>query len=236
MKGIYKFTNKINNKIYIGQSTNLENRYQSHKRNYLNSKLTAYNSAFYQALRKYGFNNFDYEILEASDSFSIDDLNNLEIKYIKLYDSYNNGYNMNPGGSNTGCNFFISENIILQIKKDLKENKLTLTDITKKYNISSVGIISSINQGKSYSFIGEYQYPIRSHEEMKKTQQGGNNGRAIFSDKEVLKLRERFQTQTLEEIFKDYKNKISFSALKKIIYGVHYTHLPIYKKEKRNGI
>jgi predicted GIY-YIG superfamily endonuclease len=33
MKGIYKFTNKINNKVYIGQSQNLEERYKAHKRN-----------------------------------------------------------------------------------------------------------------------------------------------------------------------------------------------------------
>lgn len=46
MKGIYKFTNKINNKVYIGKSQNLLQRYQSHKRNYNNSKLQDYNTKF----------------------------------------------------------------------------------------------------------------------------------------------------------------------------------------------
>ena len=63
MKGIYKFTNKINGKSYIGQSVQLETRYNSHKRNYNNSNLSVYNSKFYRAIRKYGFENFDYEIL-----------------------------------------------------------------------------------------------------------------------------------------------------------------------------
>lgn len=51
MKGIYKFTNNITKKSYIGQSINLESRYNSHKRNYLNKNLSTYNSKFYRAIR-----------------------------------------------------------------------------------------------------------------------------------------------------------------------------------------
>lgn len=235
MKGIYKFTNKINNKSYIGQSVNLESRYASHKRNYINSNLSCYNNKFYSAIRKYGFENFTYEILKESENFTVEQLNEMEIYYIKKYNSYYQGYNMNPGGNNTGTNYFIPENIIIQIKQDLQnEVNLSLTDIAKKYHISSISIISAINNGKSYNFIGEYYYPIRSKEEMKYTQQGGNNGRSIFSDKEVMFIREQFQYKTLKEIYEEYKEKISYSALKKIIYGVHYTHLPIYKKRNKS--
>lgn len=67
MKGIYKFTNNITKKSYIGQSINLESRYNSHKRNYLNKNLSTYNSKFYRAIRKYGFENFTYEILSFSE-------------------------------------------------------------------------------------------------------------------------------------------------------------------------
>lgn len=45
MKGIYKFTNLINGKVYIGQSVNLESTYKAH---------LSYTSLFYKALRKYG--------------------------------------------------------------------------------------------------------------------------------------------------------------------------------------
>lgn len=114
MKGIYKFTNKFNGKSYIGQSINLELRYKSHKRNYQNSNLHTYNSKFYRALRKYGFDNFEYNILEENDLFSQEDLNNKEKYYIKLYDSQKNGYNMNAGGNNTGNNYFISEENVLK--------------------------------------------------------------------------------------------------------------------------
>ena len=64
MIGIYKLTNKINNKVYIGQSINIENRFQQHKNNCLNENLKDYNTKFYRALRKYGVENFTFEIIE----------------------------------------------------------------------------------------------------------------------------------------------------------------------------
>ena len=47
MFGIYCFTNRINNKKYIGQSVNLEERYKSHLRNYNNPNNTSYSGKFY---------------------------------------------------------------------------------------------------------------------------------------------------------------------------------------------
>lgn len=62
--GIYKFTNLINNKSYIGQTIHLKTRYGEHKRNHLNINHVNYECLFYRALRKYGFENFTFEILE----------------------------------------------------------------------------------------------------------------------------------------------------------------------------
>lgn len=69
MIGIYCFTNKINNKKYIGQSRDLETRKKSHLRNYDNPNLVTYNGLFYRAIRKYGIDNFDYEILYKEDNY-----------------------------------------------------------------------------------------------------------------------------------------------------------------------
>ena len=49
MIGIYKIENKINNKIYVGQSSLIEKRWYQHKSNYLNP---TYNSALYKAMNK----------------------------------------------------------------------------------------------------------------------------------------------------------------------------------------
>ena len=58
MIGIYKITNKINNKIYIGQSIDIKERWKQHFYKAYNKKESGYNSAIHQAFRKYGYENF----------------------------------------------------------------------------------------------------------------------------------------------------------------------------------
>lgn len=102
MIGIYKFTNKINGKHYIGQSINLEMRKYAHKSSAYNEKTKDYNSQFHQAIRKYGLENFDYEIIAilTPEEYSKTALNTLEKYFIKYYNSYKNGYNATEGGDN----------------------------------------------------------------------------------------------------------------------------------------
>lgn len=87
MIGIYKFTNKINGKSYIGQSTDIFQRKREHEHraltNYPSNK--EYNKIFYKAIRKYGLDNFSFEILEICDKAQ---LNEKEKYYITLYNSY----------------------------------------------------------------------------------------------------------------------------------------------------
>lgn len=87
---IYKITNLINNKIYIGLTTrDLDKRISEHK--YLSKNS---NYAIHRAMRKYGIENFTFETIDQCDN--IDDLINLEFKYIIANDSMNptKGYNM----------------------------------------------------------------------------------------------------------------------------------------------
>ena len=58
---IYKFTNKINGKIYIGQTNDIEQRKRGHKSTAFNEKSHDYHCAFHNAIRKYGLDNFDFE-------------------------------------------------------------------------------------------------------------------------------------------------------------------------------
>lgn len=88
--GIYKIENKINGKIYIGQSIEIEHRWQKH---------LAANDDFviHKALKKYGKENFDFSIIEECNSLELD---NKEKYWIDYYNSLiPNGYNMIPGGS-----------------------------------------------------------------------------------------------------------------------------------------
>ena len=104
---IYKFENKINRKIYIGKTKNIKERIYQHSHVTKNK-----NTKFGNALRKYGINMFDFNILVTIHSKSSDNLdiilNCLEKYFIKKYNSFNNGYNCTLGGDGT-INFKHSE-------------------------------------------------------------------------------------------------------------------------------
>ena len=104
MTYIYKFTNKINGHCYIGQTNNLQKRYNGHKSESFNEKASGYWLPFHCAIRKYGIENFDYEVLEEiADEESQDFINEREKFFIAYYHSLKdeNGYNVTIGGE--GC-------------------------------------------------------------------------------------------------------------------------------------
>lgn len=90
----YKITNKINGKVYIGQTRRKINmRWNSHVYNAKKGVRTH----FYSALRKYKPNSFDVVII--ANALTIEHLNDLEILLIAQYDSFEKGYNSTSGGS-----------------------------------------------------------------------------------------------------------------------------------------
>lgn len=96
--GIYKIENKINGKIYIGQSINIKARLRSHICSaYNQNKKNDYDLVIHKAIRKYGADNFSYEIIEECPK---EKLNEREEYWIVYYDSYYNGYNSTKGGDN----------------------------------------------------------------------------------------------------------------------------------------
>ena len=98
MVGIYKYQNLINGKIYIGQSKDIARRKKDHVTRAFNNFSTnsEYDSPLHRAMRKYGLENFSFEIIEECEASQ---LNEREIFWIKYYDAQSNGYNLSPGGS-----------------------------------------------------------------------------------------------------------------------------------------
>ena len=84
---IYKITNKMTNKIYIGSTkTSIEQRYQEH----LTAKDT---SSLHKDIQELGPENFDIELVEKIEYIDDETLLIAETTYIMAYDSINSGYN-----------------------------------------------------------------------------------------------------------------------------------------------
>lgn len=113
---IYKITNTINNKCYIGQTTQgVERRWQEHKNASKNENGKNYKHPLYMAFRRYGLENFKFEIIEEC---SIEELDEKEIKWTKFYDSYKNGYNITLGGGGYRIHD-LNENEVIEKYKEL---------------------------------------------------------------------------------------------------------------------
>ena len=152
--GIYKIENLINHKVYIGQSRNIEKRWNKHCNTMQNSSDHSYENPLYRAMRKYGIENFNFSILEEC---SIQDLDEREKYWINETNSYFNGYNLTFGGDGSG--YEITKQSIIGIFQDLKDTDLLQREIAEKWNISEE-MVQGINTGR-YWKQDDIEYPIR---------------------------------------------------------------------------
>ena len=158
IKAIYKITNCINGKIYIGQTIHPDRRWIEHKQK---ARHGQDKFPIHLAIAKYGEKNFTFEILEWTEDF-----NNEERRLIQELNTLSpNGYNISEGGENnvmygeSNPRNIVKDKDIPLIIADLKENKLTDRAIAKKYNLTDK-IIADINHGYTHKQINE-TYPIR---------------------------------------------------------------------------
>lgn len=179
-KAIYKIENKINHKIYIGQSINPQERWKTHC-----TKKPKYRSLIYNAIKKYGKESFTFEIIGW-----FEDYNEKEIYYIQKYRSLvPYGYNICKGGENPPTGFGennnfakISNETAQHIKQDLMDWSIPRKSIVKKYKVTN-DIVKHINDGTSWHE-DSLSYPLRPIEK-------------ILNDKRADKIIELLQTTNL---------------------------------------
>ena len=96
---LYIHKNKINNKVYIGITNDIKNRWRGNGSQYKPHKNRNQNIPFWNAIKKYGFDNFEHIILRTDLTF--EEACKLEIEYIEKYQSRNKdkGYNRAKGGN-----------------------------------------------------------------------------------------------------------------------------------------
>lgn len=144
---VYMHKNKINNKVYIGQTS------QSLQRRWQNGFGYKHNEYFFNAIQKYGWDNFEHIILYTN--CTLEEANFLEEALIKKYDSCNKekGYNLRLGGNNSSPS---QESI----------EKMRQSHLGKKMSEEQKEKISKSNIGKH-----NYVYTNDDREKMSKLKQ-----------------------------------------------------------------
>ncbi len=159
MIGIYKLTNKINGKIYIGQSDNIERRWQQERNDaYNENKTSKYSLPISIDIRLFGWDNFNKEVVEEC---SKEQLNEREAFWIKYYNCLKpNGYNSALIGHQiTERTTDILFEYHQEIKNLIRNTNKSLRDIAITYSVS-LSTIEDINQGRSW--VDEnLSYPLR---------------------------------------------------------------------------
>lgn len=162
MVGIYKIENLLNGKVYIGQSRCIEKRWINHRSAAFNPNNQCYDYPLYCAIRKYGIENFSFEIIEKCE---IKLLNDRELYWIEYFQAYGkNGYNQTQEGS-LAHSGKLSQEDIEEIKQSLMNTQISQYELAKRYNVNQT-TISNINTGKS-CLDEKITYPIRKQESHK---------------------------------------------------------------------
>lgn len=143
MRGyIYKVTNLINNKVYIGQTINFKKRKSHHLSVSFNPKNSSYDHYFHRSIRKYGKNNFSWEvicILDIEDKHELkNQLDYLEKYYIKKYNSFKDGYNLTKGGDGGCLGRVLNKETRLRISNS-KKGMIFTESHKKKLSLSKTG-------------------------------------------------------------------------------------------------
>lgn len=229
--GIYKIVNTLNNKCYIGQSINIQNRLTAH---------TMKSSGQYidKSIQYYGKENFTFEVIEKC---SPDKLNEKEIYWIAHFNSYYDGYNQTLGGQNSPIgeynpNSKLAEKDISDIRKRRFLCNEAKTSVYEDYKdrISYSGF-TKIWTNANWNTIGQNFYGIDRNDfinKEEKSRKGQKNGNAKFSDEQVLELRTLYKNHSIKEMHQLYGEEfqVCYGTMEQMLIGKTYKHLPVYKK------
>ena len=138
MKGIYKITQKSTKKVYIGQSINIDNRWNQHA-------AAVDNLSFHEEYRK-NPTDFTFEVLYQNDDYTKDDLNELEKKCIEDYHSNEKDKGFN-GTAGNGQVKSISKQQMLRVRGSI--DKLINSKYLRKTENKKILIIGNFNIGES---------------------------------------------------------------------------------------
>lgn len=230
--GIYIIRNKINNHFYIGMSKNIQLRWRHHINESQNINSKEYEKTLYRAFRKYGIENFSFEILEfCEEQF----LREKEIYWINKLDAINQGYNelnnWQPEIAIQGeshPNHKLTEQDVIDIRIRYN-NKERCKEVEKLYRhkIGHSGF-SKVWKGETWKHIMPEVYTEENKQfHLHNTgNRGSANGRAKFTEQEVYNIRlRRIKGEKRENVYLDYSNKCSEKYFQEIWYGYKWKNV-----------
>lgn len=232
---VYKITNNINSKIYIGITNNYQTRWRLHKQTAMNPKHKDYDKVLYKAFRKHGIDNFSFAVL--CHSLTTEEAKLKEIELIKDFNcrAYEHGYNVSPGGDLPICNPLQGE--------DCPNSMLTNQQVQDIICMRESGMYQkSAVFAKYKAFIGLAGFnDIWSGRRWKQlqptdiTKVNANIGTTKAQAIEIIQRREAGELQ--RDVFKDYTNMITKTAFQYVWLGYVWKSLqPKSIKHKRGKL
>ena len=205
--GIYKITSPTD-KIYIGQSRNINGRKSQYKRNFGKNQCRIYNS-----IVKYGWENHKFEVIhECQES----ELNELERYYIKLYDTFDTEHGMNLTSGGDSVSREISEETRKKLSDAKKGTKLWLgkkhtEESKKKMSVAHIGKKSNLGKKRSEEYKLKMSIARKGKKVSEKHRLGiirGLIGRKV-SEETKQKISKANKGKKLSEEHKQYLNQIN---------------------------
>lgn len=213
---LYKITNLINNKVYVGITNDYKRRWREHKTNHNPKSLIA------KAIRKYGKENFSFDILDSGMSLEQSEIR--ETETIQLVGSLvPNGYNISKGGqitagTNNGRALLTTEEV-QYIKSNRDKPMYELYD--RFSEIISYNQFRKIYNHKVYLEILPTVEPYAYNMEFGCQFNNGN-----FTLEEIKSIRKEYsQGIHWKEAYKEYRNHCSEERFWQIYSGRGYKYV-----------
>ena len=170
---IYKITNSINSKVYIGQTNNFNKRWKSHQSRAKNKPRQAIETA----MKKYGIDNFQCVLIDTCETQ--EEVNSLEKEYVAEYNSIApNGYNIEAGGTYAPQSKASLEKISEALKGRPSRNKGVPCSEEQKIKTSKT------MTGKKYS-----PERIKKSSDALKGKTPWNKGKSKLSEEQIINIR-----------------------------------------------
>lgn len=226
---IYKMTSP-SGKVYVGITNSLERRKKEHKRS-VGKKDKTKNLKITNAIKKYGFDNMNFEHI--CTAFNEDYAKELEVYFVKKYDSYRNGYNLTWGGDSNPISGKLNLDDIEEIRNLLETSNLSLNEIGNMFNVKDTTVLD-IQHNRRWNYLGNAR-PIFRHNRIQP--RGSQLKSSKLDENQVKDLKLDYMNGMSR---KDLQNKyeISKSLVQQIVTENIWTHVKVegFKTKKvRNG-